>query len=81
MKVKTRYAEVKYHRYHEHEDGSITRENGVFAVYGNRLTDAGCRNKTPEGCFYDGMEIKTEVYEVDEAIIRQYGTLVDNDKE
>lgn len=81
MKIKTRYAKAFYHRYHDHDDGTITRENGYFPVYGNRLTDAGCRNKCPDGCMYDGMEIVTEVYEVDESVVRQYGTLISNDEE
>lgn len=80
MKVKTRYAKVNYHKYTEHEDGTITKETGNFPVYGNRLTEAGCKNKTPEGCFFDGMEIVTEVYEVDESVIRQYGTLITNEE-
>lgn len=80
MKVKTRYALAKCHRYIEHDDGHITRENITFPVYGGRYTDAGCRNKTPDGCIYDGMDIITEVYEVDESIIRQYGTLVTDEK-
>lgn len=80
MKVKTRYAKVKFHRYIENGD-VITRENGEFPVYGNRLTEAGCRNKTPDGCFFDGFEIVTETYEIDESFIRQYGTLVVNEQE
>lgn len=79
MKVKTRYAKVNYHHFVEHEDGTITKESGHFAVYGNRLTEAGCKNKTPEGYFFDGMEIVTEVYEVDESVIRQFGTLIAED--
>lgn len=81
MKIKTRYAKAFYHRYIEHDDGTITRENSYFPVYGNRLTDAGCRNKCPNGCVYDGMEIVTEVYEVDESIVRQYGTLISSGEE
>ena len=81
MKIKTRYAKVNYHKFVEHEDGTITKENGSFPVYGARLSDGGCRRKTPEGCIYDGMEIVTETYEVDESIIRQYGALIEDNGE
>lgn len=80
MKVKTRYAKVKFHRYNENGD-TITREDGEFSVFGNRLTEAGCRNKTPEGCFFDGYEIVIETYEIDDSTIRMYGTLVSTDLE
>lgn len=80
-KIKIRYAVARFHRYIEHEDDTITRENGSFKVFGNRLTDAGCKLKTPEGCIYDGMEIVTDVYEVDESVIIQHGTLIKNGAE
>lgn len=81
MKIKTKYAKAFYRRFREHDDGTITLEKGYFPVYGKRLTEAGCRNKCPEGCMYDGMEIVTEVYEVDESIIRQYGTIISSGEE
>lgn len=80
MKIKTKYAKVKYHRYIENGE-NITREDGTFDVYSSRLTEAGCKNKTPGGCFFDGFEIVNEVYEVDESVIRQYGTLIVNEPE
>lgn len=80
MKVKTRYAKVKFHRYIENGD-IINREDSEFPVYGNRLTEAGCRNKTPDGCFFDGYEIVVETYEIDESVIRMHGTLVAKNEE
>lgn len=79
MKIKIRYARAKFHRYIEHEDGTITREDGNYPVRSTRLTDAGCRNKCPDGCIYDGMEIVTETYEVDESVIIQHGALIESE--
>ena len=81
MKVKTRYANVKFHKYVEHEDGTISRENSSLPVYGNRISEAGCRLKVPAGCFFDGMEIVVETYEIDEAVIREHGKLVETPTE
>lgn len=77
-KIQTRHAVAKWHKFIEHEDGSITKENGTTCVYGARLTDAGCKNKIPADCFYDGMEIVTTTYILSEEDIVKYGTRVED---